>query len=65
MWSDTGNERYESRGDVQHKINLDSFNLSGPNMSQSRLIGKINVPHAKDGHQKSLIDTASTVSSVA
>jgi len=58
MWSDTGNERYESRGDIEHRVNLDSLNLAGPNMSQSRMHG------AKKNKDKSYVDAASTVSSV-
>lgn len=58
MWSDTGNERYESRGDIEHRMNLDSLNLAGPNMSQSRMHG------GKKNKDKSYVDTASTVSSV-
>lgn len=58
MWSDTGNEDYYSRGDILHKKNLDSFNLAGPNMSQSRFNGK---KGNKDGFDTSR--TASTVSS--
>jgi hypothetical protein len=37
MWSDTGNERYDSRGDIEHRVNLDSFNIQGPNTAQSKV----------------------------
>jgi hypothetical protein len=57
MWSDTGNERYDSRGDVERRTNLDSFNLQGPNMSVSRLIGR------KGNKPKEASLAASTVSS--
>ena len=48
MWSDTGNEAYDSQGDVVHRTNLDALNLQGPNMSQSRMIGK-KKPVGKEG----------------
>jgi hypothetical protein len=59
MWSDTGNERYESRGDIERRTNLDSFNLQGPNMSMSRLIGK----KGNNNKPKEASLAASTVSS--
>ena len=49
MWSDTGNERFDSKGDIIRKVNLDCLNIQGPNMSQSRLHqGKKEGPH-KEG----------------
>jgi hypothetical protein len=40
MWSDTGNEQYDSRGDTFRVTNLDALNITGPNMSNSRYKGK-------------------------
>jgi hypothetical protein len=40
MWSDTGSENYGSRGDIKRTINLDAFNIEGPNMSVSKFILK-------------------------
>ncbi|KAJ1421378.1 hypothetical protein B484DRAFT_452735 [Ochromonadaceae sp. CCMP2298] len=33
MWSDTGNEQFDSRGDVVRTVNLDALNIQGPSMS--------------------------------
>lgn len=58
MWSDTGNEQYNSRGDIVRKKNLDAFNLQGPNMSQLKFIGK-------KGQQHQVHKEASAVSTAA
>ena len=67
MWSDTGNEQYHSRGDVEKRVNLDAFNFQGPSPSHLRSAGKqslmVHSSHSKAGSSRQLEGGQSTVSS--
>jgi hypothetical protein len=45
MWSDTGSSDFHSKGDVLRTVNLDSYNLEGPNMINKKLPSLVN--HSK------------------
>ncbi len=37
MWSDTGSSDYFSKGDVVRSVNMDAYNMEGPNMINRKL----------------------------